>query len=391
MIWIGIACGGLACLALGWLLGRCFNRQDASEFVFHQDYFSGLRYLIDEEPDKAVDVFIRILEVNADTIETHMALGGLFRRRGEVSRAIKIHRNLIARPHLGKEQRINALMALAEDYLAAGLFDRAEKVLLQLRKDVGNEKRCLEHLLRLYQRQKDWPQAIQVAVLLAESKPELVGVIAHLYCECAEQALPHDLPSAVKFCKLAEKYQSNARTQAIKARLLVKQGEARKAVKAWMQLVAKHPYLLAVVIDDLRAACLAQNGDPTVFFTYLRGLLAELPVEDAALPLCDAIMGSWGVERALDFVVLVLKQQGLYLDAYMAWVDGFSDWSVSDALALWQQHTNSWVHTPMDRVSYRCQECGLTARTYHWCCPGCERWSTYRRDHHPQARALVKA
>lgn len=391
MIWIGIASGGLGCLALGWLLGSRFRRKDASEFVFHQDYFSGLRYLIDEEPDKAVDVFIRILEVNADTIETHMALGGLFRRRGEVSRAIKIHRNLIARPHLAKEQRINALMALAEDYLAAGLFDRAEKVLLQLRKDVGNERRCLEHLLRLYQRQKDWSQAIQVAVLLAESKPDLVGVIAHLYCECAEQALPHDVPSAVKLCKLAEKYQINARTQAIKARLLAKQGDARKAVKTWMQLLAKYPYLLAVVIDDLRAAFLAQTPDAQAFFTYLQDLLVDLPVQHAALSLSDAIMAVWGVERAVDFVVLVLKQHGLYLDAYMAWVDGFSDWPVADALALWQQHTNSWVHTPIDRVSYRCQECGLTARSYHWCCPGCERWSTYRHDCHVPARVASKA
>ena len=114
------------------------------------DYFVGLRYLINEQPDKAVDVFVKMLEVNSDTVETHLALGGLFRRRGEVNRAIRIHQNLIARPQLGKNQRIQALSELAQDYMRAGVLDRAENLFLELIKLGSETAASYKYLLDIY-------------------------------------------------------------------------------------------------------------------------------------------------------------------------------------------------------------------------------------------------
>ena len=123
----------------GWFLGYRRKKyiEDENESAFiSPDYFLSLNYLINEQPDKAVDVFIRMLEVNTDTVETHLALGNLFRRRGEVDRAIRIHQNLIARPQLAKAQRMQALFELAQDYLRVGVLDRAEKLFLERAKSL---------------------------------------------------------------------------------------------------------------------------------------------------------------------------------------------------------------------------------------------------------------
>ena len=90
-----------------------------------RNYVAGINFLLSEQPDKAVDLFIEMLQVDEETLETHLALGNLFRQRGEVERAIRIHQNLVARPHLTYEQRNLAMLELARDFIAAGLLDRA--------------------------------------------------------------------------------------------------------------------------------------------------------------------------------------------------------------------------------------------------------------------------
>ncbi len=167
----------------GWYGGYKHKSSAAQKPNFlPRDYFIGLKYLIDEQPDKAVDIFIKMLEVNSDTVETHLALGGLFRRRGEVNRAIRIHQNLIARPQLVKGQRVQALSELAQDYMRAGVLDRAENLFLELLElDKGNEAN-FRYLLHIYEQQKDWEQAITIARKLHNMQP----AIAHYYCELGD-------------------------------------------------------------------------------------------------------------------------------------------------------------------------------------------------------------
>lgn len=147
--------------ALGWLFAKLPNRTNhGSGKPISREYYKGLNFLLAEKPDKALEVFIRMVEVDSETVETHFALGSLFRRRGEVDRAIRVHQNLIARPNLKREFKTQALFALGEDYMKAGLFDRAENLFLELSRDRRFQRDALNHLVAIYEQQKDWDQAV---------------------------------------------------------------------------------------------------------------------------------------------------------------------------------------------------------------------------------------
>jgi len=178
--------------AAGWCFGR-YRRPappgDAQRNELKQSYFQGLRFLLNEEPDKALEVFLRMVDVDNDTVETHFALGNLYRKRGEVERAIRVHENIIARPGLSAEHRVHATFALAEDYFRAGLFDRAEALFQQLASEGARRAAALRYLLRIYEQQRDWEQAIAVHErLVAIASAEHPTAIAHYHCELAERA-----------------------------------------------------------------------------------------------------------------------------------------------------------------------------------------------------------
>lgn len=210
---------GLA-VAVGCYVGqRHLLKTGQFQSSLSRDYFAGLNYLLNEQPDKAVDVFTRLLQVDSETVETHLALGSLFRRRGEIGRAIKIHQNLIARAQLSKQYRLAALIALGKDYLQAGLVDRAERLFLEIT-SVGEESLVSLHYLRdIYQQQKNWQAAIKVAQQLKTMTDEPLHIaIAHYHCELAQQWLiKQDTNNAVKELKTALKQDSNC----VRANLLL--------------------------------------------------------------------------------------------------------------------------------------------------------------------------
>src|SRR5690554_2987083 len=175
----------------GWLIGRRRDsRPDSDGGKLHGEYFQGLNYLLNEQPDKAIEVFTRMVEVDSDTVETHLALGNLFRRRGEVDRAIRIHQNLIARPTLNAEQRSLALLELGMDYMRSGLLDRAEGLFKELAETGNHMEPALRQLLVIYQQEKDWSNAIMVARRLESISGEaLHAVVAQFHCERASEHL----------------------------------------------------------------------------------------------------------------------------------------------------------------------------------------------------------
>src|SRR5450755_2285254 len=183
---------GIAALVIGILAGHFGwgKRWPGSLSKLHPDYLTGLDYLVTEQPDRALDVFLKLMDANADTLETHFALGSLYRRRGEVERAIRIHQNLLAREALDPEHREQALLALAQDYLRAGLLDRAEGLFQQVSEVPRLRASALDALRLVYERQHDWQQALGVYRQLARLKaapPRLVA--AHYLCELATLAI----------------------------------------------------------------------------------------------------------------------------------------------------------------------------------------------------------
>src|SRR3989339_724508 len=180
---------------IGWYVGRRgYDQHSVSRISerLRRDYFLGLNHLINEQPDKALDVFIKLLEVDSETVETHLALGSLFRRRGEVDRAIRVHQNLIARPQLDKKYRVQALSELGQDYLKAGILGRAERLFSELAEVDGSDISSLKYLLHIYQQEKDWEKAIEVAKKLESMNQEsMYSAVAQYYCELAEQLYKH--------------------------------------------------------------------------------------------------------------------------------------------------------------------------------------------------------
>src|SRR3990167_1046957 len=180
----------LISILIAWALGYFMRLKEmpGRKFMLPRDYLVGLNFLLNEETDKAVDVFIKMLEVDSDTVETHLAVGKLFRRRGEVDRAIRIHQNLIARPQLEKNYREQSLFELGQDYLSAGMLDRAERVFLELVNAKSHAAQALKILIDIYQQERDWLNAIDMAERYeSATRQNMQPVIAHYYCELADR------------------------------------------------------------------------------------------------------------------------------------------------------------------------------------------------------------
>src|SRR5688572_18748047 len=185
--------------ALGWMAARIDIKQLVSESrSLPVSYFKGLNFLLNEQPDKAIEAFIEVVKVDTQTVELHFALGSLFRRRGEVERAIRMHQNLFERTDLAAEQKLAALFELAQDYLKAGLLDRAEELFLKL-DGTAHAESALKFLLEIYQQEKDWQKAIGIAQKLESvTQRSHQKEIANFYCELAGVELMHSRPEAAR-------------------------------------------------------------------------------------------------------------------------------------------------------------------------------------------------
>src|SRR5437868_14797658 len=147
---------------LGWIAARIDIRHLVHESrALPRSYFKGLNFLLNEQPDKAIESFIEVVKVDPQTIDLHFALGSLFRRQGELDRAIRMHQNLLERPDLAADKRQAVIYELAQDFHRAGLLDRAEELYTRL-EGTAFEHPSLSFLLSIYEQEKDWPKAITV-------------------------------------------------------------------------------------------------------------------------------------------------------------------------------------------------------------------------------------
>ncbi|MBX9811948.1 MAG: tetratricopeptide repeat protein, partial [Burkholderiales bacterium] len=184
---------------LGWLAARIDIKQLLSESrAPPMSYFKGLNFLLNEQQDKAIEAFIEVVKVDPQTIELHFALGSLFRRRGELERAIRMHQNLVERPDLAQDKKLAALFELAQDYLKAGLLDRAEELFLKL-EDTAHAEAALKFLLEIYEQEKDWQKAIGTAGKLETVTGQShQKEIANFYCELAGNEIMQSRPEAAR-------------------------------------------------------------------------------------------------------------------------------------------------------------------------------------------------
>ncbi|MDR1057882.1 MAG: lipopolysaccharide assembly protein LapB [Coxiellaceae bacterium] len=365
----------------GWRYRKSVEVRSEGNFI-PPGYFLGLNYLINDQPDKAVDVFIKMLEVNTDTVETHLALGNLFRRRGEVDRAIRIHQNLIARPQLVQKQRMQALLELARDYLRAGVFDRAERLFLELIKLDGDIHLSLNSLINIYQQQKDWHQAITTAKKLESvSHVNMHNAIAHYYCELADQArLSNESQQAYKYLDNALNTDINcARANIILGQLYFAEGYYEQAIKASQMVYNQDAEYVSEVID-LLGKSYKQIGKEEEYIAYLVERIAEKPRIYYVLAMAEHLVAKQGDMVALAYLAhqmpkcLSLRGLERMLDLYINHVDI----SMKEQILLLKEFiTQLFKNKPI----YRCVHCGFAGKNLYWQCPSCRWWNSVKPIH----------
>jgi lipopolysaccharide biosynthesis regulator YciM len=361
---------------VGWLLGTRARStgQTRPGRRLPPDYFTGLDYLINEQPDRAVEVFTRMVDVDTETVEIHFALGSLFRRRGEVDRAIRVHQNILDRPGLQPAQREQALLELAIDYLRAGLLDRSEQLFQKLTGSPTHREAALRSLTRIYEQQRDWRQAIGAHRQLEASGAQTqTTAVAHYLCELAEAARAQgDIDNARQLLREARREQRRfPRAALARAAIAQAAGEDALAVRLLSAALEREPMLLLEVLPLLRASS-QRLGDSTALAVALSTRPRDVQRQRElaqSLILTDVMDDAVALRLVRDYVA----SDGM-LREFVA--------PLGDVQAI-DDDTMRRIARLLGRVlgrgpRYRCRECGFAGQTWFWQCPGCKSWDSLR-------------
>jgi lipopolysaccharide biosynthesis regulator YciM len=364
-------------IGIGWLLGRWERLRGTAKPAYR-----GLNYLLNEQNDRAVASFIQDLEVNQETLETHLALGSLLRRRGELDKAVVVHENILTRARLGRDVMLGVQLELARDYLLAGLLDRAETVVQELIKEKGPIRlESLEMLIEIYEREKDWTKAIATAdqLLSAGTNESVERAVSHYYCELADKALSAgELPQAEKLLDKGEcRFAANARICLLKGHVAFVSNNYQKAINELQQINGCDPVFTQQSIDLLRQ-CYEERGDGFAEFgDYLARCLETNPSISIVLAMADLRREHDGDEGVSRFIADYLKRnptiRGLtrLIDLHMDNATGVS----RENLAILRSFADALV---AEKPGFRCDECGFSVKKMHWHCPGCHDWGSVK-------------
>ena len=366
---------------VGWI-ARGFESsvRETDNAALPRSYFRGLNLLLNDQPDKAIDAFIEVVKLDPETIELHQALGNLFRRRGEFDRAVRIHTHLLNRADLPARQRSQALDELGQDYLKAGLLDRAEDAFVRLLQDRHHRFDALRALLRIYQIEREWLKAVDSARQLESEAGESHHVaISHYYCELANDALMRDaLDDAQQAVDAAlSANRSSVRALILAGDIAAKRGAFDEALGQWRRVEdasAEHLPLIATRVADAMFA----QGHTEQALDWLKRAMVAMP----SIDLLDVVAKrttAWRGAAAAEAVIAEETQRHPSLLGFERLLEarlainrenGKEDVELQLLNSLLSNHTQKLAR-------YRCAKCGFRAREYHWNCPGCSTWDSY--------------
>ncbi|MGI9333367.1 MAG: lipopolysaccharide assembly protein LapB, partial [Gammaproteobacteria bacterium] len=383
LLWLLLPVAALS----GWYLGRRNERQSdesgpAAEL--RSDYYRGINYLLNDQPDQAIEVFIKLLEVDADTAETHLALGNLYRRRGEVDRATRIHQNLIARAGLSEDQHNEALLELAQDYLSAGLLDRAEDLFNELSPGKRYKVQALRQLIDIYEQEKDWQKAIEAATELERATGNQLGaVVAHYLCELA-MVDKHNGERDGALSRVREaltRHRASVRASLLEGELLAERGDHLRAIASYQRVEDQDPGYLPEALRRM-ADSFKTLGTSTALRDYLERVMQRHGTTTATLALADMVHKDKGAAAAAEFLSGQLEGRVSVrgIDKLLELESGLSDTSQeppppSHSAALLKGLTEKLLE---QRPVYQCEHCGFPAKSLHWKCPSCKHWNTVK-------------
>jgi len=355
------------------VLARRRIRKHKKQLRFSNDYFQGLNYLLNDQQDKALDVFIQLVETDWETIDTSLALGAIFRRKGEIDKSIKLHQSLLARPSLPAEYKSTVLMALAKDYLQAGWLDRAEGLFKEVIKDEEFTQDAQQCLMSIYEQEQEWDNAINIARRFQRrNDTELAAVIAQYYCELSQQVLQQgDFKEAEALATQALAADKNCvRASIILADLAMNRGRYQKAIRFLRQVEIQNIKLFPLVVDKL-VQCYRNISNLNKALVYLKSVdiknsqISLLPMltrlyeevygrDDALKYLSEAVVEKPSM-LALKTLLDIKDPDKVYIETILPEV----------VEAIMAKHND-----------YQCARCGYSANTHVWLCPSCHSWSS---------------
>lgn len=366
--------------ASGWYLARreYQQRPGGKPYEFPQDYYKGLNYILNEQPEKAITLFLRLSEHEPGILEIHLTLGSLFRRRGEVDRAILLHQKLVSQPSLSSDLYVQALHELALDYMSAGLLDRAENLCLELVDIDGRNFAALYLLQEIYQQEKEWFRAIEMARKIALCSIEKQSrIIAHYYCELANDARKKgDMAQARRMLdKALHEDPACGRAVIMLGKIEQNLGNFAAAIANYQRLESIAPEYLTEILPSLQA-CYEGLGQTSQLLIHLKKIIHRHHAVELVLGIARLLSRYEGEKTAFDFLMNEVSATP-------------SLRGVQSLLALDMLHHKDnarylkVINESLDKLLankpiYRCGGCGFTGMEMHWCCPGCKRWSSVK-------------
>lgn len=375
----------LVAVALGFALGRrsAAKEDDSSTSLLEPHYIRGLNYFLNDQEDAAIDTFIHALDVSTETLETHLALGNLLRKRGEVSRAIKVHQNLLARPGLPVDRSQQVQLELAKDFVKSGLMDRAEVLLQELVTGANTsiKGQCLKYLIKIYRDEKEWLKGINAINQLSGKRfaklPEQWRLIqSQFYCELAQEALAR---SDYLVCRRQLKLAIGADKNSVRANLILAEleqqlGHYKEAIRTLQQIPFQDPAYLPEMLPHM-VDCYRMSGNLRGLRKALEQLLESHSHPAVVLEIADLIACDQGQSAAIEFMADKINDApSVRVAEKMLSIQSQAD-SASPALQLAETAVRS---LQQGRAKYRCNQCGFGGRQLHWLCPSCKSWGSVK-------------
>jgi len=372
----------LVAILIGWIIGRWkpFTKKPSSNSSasYSESYIKGLNYLLSDDSHKAVEIFSELIKVDTETIEVHIALGNLYRSKGEVDRAIKVHQNLLARPNLDKNQRNMAIAALANDYLKGGLLDRAEKLYKELIQLEPGDLVAYRNLLDLYIAEKSWHEAAQCAQILQElGDRDAVLILSQCYCEIADVAITSGNNKLVR--ESLEKALNADQTCVRAGLLLIKHylgtNNTAAAKKIFHRLIKHNPEYMDLYITPAREIYLQAN-ETKGFQKFLQNQYQKQPSNRLAIALIEHYASVNQIEKARQFLSEVLDKSPSF-EAY-EFALRFLKSDPAHLSDTWSGLSSFLKSMQNKKIEFICSQCGYESHAIQWNCPSCRHWSSMK-------------
>ena len=349
------------------------------------EYLQSMNYLLAEQHDKALDTFMSMVSVNQDTAETHIILGNLFRNRGEVDRAIRIHQNLIARPGLEIKVKQECSLELAKDYLKSGFLDRAESIFKRLASEVEKPHEILSYLRDIYEQEKEWQKAIDTSIKIQSlSNEDLSDIISHYYCELAENELSineeNSLAAAKKFINKAFSYNKKSlRTLILLGDISFHGKNYTDALKKYMNIHEKYPNYTYLVLEKLKRTHerLNTRDNFLTFIKRLSGIANPMELYSNLNKDFPASMSSQEISDLYDNEFENGKVTLMQLSEYLELINknriAFDNQSLNNIRKCLQNYASN-------EKEHKCINCGFNSINHFWQCPSCQKWSSIKKS-----------